>query len=216
MISKLKKMLYLASRARVLNFLFSSYYSGYLKDIGWFDSFEKKEPLGVDGRPVAWVTYPFMHFIEPKLKMVDSLFEYGSGNSTLYYSSFVGELISVEHDQGWFEGISRSMPENVKLYYCKIDENGEYSKFASTMNKKFDVIIVDGRDRVNCIKNSLSALSDRGVLVLDDSERDRYKAGAEYLREQGFKRIDFWGVSPGLFYKKCTTIFYRDSNILEI
>jgi len=216
MISKPKKLLFLVSKPRVVRFLISSYYSGYLKDVGWFNSFEKKEPLDADGDPVAWVTYPFMHFIEPRLDMIESIFEYGSGNSTLYYSSFVGELVSVEHDRAWFEGVSRSMPENVQLYYCDLDENGEYSKFANTLKKKFDLIIVDGRDRVNCIKNSLPALSDRGILVLDDSEREQYEGGAEYLREHGFKRIDFWGFSPGLFYKKCTTIFYRDGNVLGI
>lgn len=94
--------------------------------------------------------------------------------------------------------------------------NGNYSKFSSNLNKKFDVIIVDGRDRVNCVKNAIKNLKESGVIVLDDSERESYKEGIDFILSHGFKKIDFCGISPGLFYKKNTTIFYKTVNCLEI
>lgn len=213
---KLKKIALLVKKPNVIKFLLSTYYSGYLKDVGWFNSYEKKEPLDASYKPVAWVTYPFMHFIQPRLSRVTNIFEYGSGNSTLYYSNFVESVVGVEHDKGWFEEIKSLMPKNVNLFYCDLDTGGEYCKFSSSLGNKFDVIIVDGRDRVNCIKESWVNLSDGGVMVLDDSERDKYQEGIGFLTDNGFRRIDFWGFSPGLFYRKCTTIFYKDNNVLGI
>jgi hypothetical protein len=51
---------------------------------------------------------------------------------------------------------------------------------------------------------------------LDDSERKEYKKGIEYLQQSGYRKIDFWGIAPGIFFNKCTSIFYRDKNCLGI
>lgn len=88
--------------------------------------------------------------------------------------------------------------------------------FPLTLNKKYHIIIIDGRDRVNCIKNSIKCLKPEGVIVLDDSERTQYLEGIRFLLNEGFKKIDFWGISPGLSYKKSTTIFYTENNCLGI
>ena len=84
------------------------------------------------------------------------------------------------------------------------------------MDKKFDIVIVDGRDRVNCVKNAVNSIKVDGVIVLDDSERESYKAGIDFLLNKNFKKIDFWGISPGLFYKKNTSIFYKVNNCIGI
>lgn len=210
---KLIKILFSPSK---MVFLLSTPYSGYLKDIGWFESFAKKEPVDNNLKPLAWVTYPFIHFIEPRLCGLKNIFEYGSGNSTLYYSRFVNKVVSLEHDRSWYVKVANRMPENVELFYCEMTEGGRYSKFSSECSEKFDLIIVDGRDRVNSMVSCLDSLTEGGVVVLDDSERCRYERGVNFLMGQGFKRVDFWGISPGLFYKKCTTIFYRNENVLGI
>lgn len=108
------------------------------------------------------------------------------------------------------------MPQNVQLYYCKLNYGADYCKYAQKTGKLYDLIIVDGRDRVNCCINSLPALKPNGVLVLDDSERERYNEGRNFLINKGFKKIDFWGTAPTINYLKCTTIFYRDGNCLDI
>jgi hypothetical protein len=69
---------------------------------------------------------------------------------------------------------------------------------------------------VNCIKQSIDSLSPAGVMVLDDSERDEYKEGIAFLRTKNFRSIEFWGIAPGIFFRKCTTVFYRDGNCLGI
>ena len=80
------------------------------------------------------------------------------------------------------------------------------------MDKEFDIVIVDGRDRVNCIRSAMHVTKEEGIIVLDDSERDAYQNGINYLLANDFKRIDFWGIAPGIYFKKCTTIFYKKNN----
>ncbi|MCK5537628.1 MAG: hypothetical protein KAI79_12430 [Bacteroidales bacterium] len=191
-------------------------FRGYLIETGWINSYLKKIPMDKNGLPLPWVTYSFIDFISDRLNKSMTIFEYGSGNSTLWYASKVKLVSSVEHDKNWFLRIKNNLPNNVKFFYKELEENGDYAKFSSTLDMKFDIIIVDGRDRVNCVKYAINSLNDTGIIVLDDSEREFYKSGIDFLLDKGFKKIDFWGISPGLFYKKNTTIFYKSSNCLDI
>jgi len=201
---------------KLLKMLLSMNSGGYLKDIGWIESFKNQLPMDKEENPLPWVTYSFIDFISDRLTNEMNIFEYGSGNSTLWYAQRVNSVTSVEHDKEWFEKIKNSMPENVNINYQKLIKNEKYSHFTSQSSEKFDIVIVDGRDRVNCILNSINSLNNNGVIVLDDSEREYYLKGIKFLLTNGFKKIDFWGISPGLFYKKCTTIFYKEDNCLGI
>lgn len=216
MINKLKKVWDVLFNLKLLKQLVSMNSSGYLVDIGWIKSFNNQLPMDKDNHPLPWVTYGFIDFISNRLDKNMDIFEYGSGNSTLWYGEKVKSVTSVEHDKNWFEKIHKNMSNNINLNYQELVYDGEYSRFANNLNKKFDIIIVDGRDRVNCIKHSLSSIKENGIIILDDSERGQYKEGMNFLLNNNFKKIDFWGISPGLFYKKNTTIFYKINNCIGI
>ncbi|TSD63999.1 FkbM family methyltransferase [Inquilinus sp. KBS0705] len=191
---------------------------GYLADVGWFKAFDTRSPVDQDGNPIPWVTYSFIDFIKDRLNKQHSVFEFGSGNSTYFYAKYAGEVVSVEHDKEWFDKIEKSgvKPANSELIYCELEYDGEYCRKPLKLVKKFDIVIVDGRDRVNCCKQSVDAIKANGVVVLDDSERDVYKEGVDFLLSKGFKHLLFSGVSPGLFYRKSTSVFYKADNCLGI
>lgn len=191
---------------------------GYLDDIGWFRSFDSKSPVDGEGNPIPWVTYSFIDFIKTRLTKVHTVFEFGSGNSTYFYAKYAGVVVSVEHDKLWYDKIEKSIdkPDNSELIFCELLRDGDYCRMPIKLEEKFDIIIVDGRDRVNCCKQGIDALSSKGVLVLDDSEREDYKQGVDFLLSKGFKHLLFSGISPGLFYRKSTSIFYKADNCLEI
>jgi precorrin-6B methylase 2 len=213
----LKKFINLISQPKLIKQLLSMGTAGYLKEIGWIESFKKQSPVDSNGNPLPWVTYCFIDFISNRLDKNMDIFEYGSGNSTLWYAEKVNSVTSVEHNKIWYEKIKKNAPKNVTIYYQELIYNGEYSKFVNKTNRKFDIIIIiDGRDRVNCIKNAINNLKESGIIILDDSERKQYKEGIDFLLNKEFKKIDFWGISPGLVYKKCTTIFYKPKNCLDI
>ena len=191
--------------------------SGYLVEIGWWNSWIKKKPIDINGNPLPWVTYSFIDFIDERLNKEMSIFEFGSGNSSFYYSSKVEFVDTVEHDEEWYNKLQLILPSNVNLIFKKLEYGGDYSKSALISKNKYDIIIIDGRDRVNSLLNSVPALSESGVLILDDSEREQYKFGIDKILKEGFKKLDFWGIAPGVIYgNKCTSIYYKSKNILNI
>lgn len=189
---------------------------GYLNEIGWVNSVVKNAIIDKTGDPLPWVTYPFIQFIENRLQPTFNIFEYGSGNSTLYYSKKVAHVDSVENDKGWYEQVKNNMPANVTLFYSELSSGGDYCNYANITQKTYDLIIIDGRDRVNCCKQNISALANTGMIVLDDTERMEYKEGIDFLLNNGFKKLDFWGIAPNVNYLKCTSLFYKPGNCLDI
>ena len=109
-----------------------------------------------------------------------------------------------------------AMPSNAEVIYCELKNNGEYSSQVTKQNKKYNIIIIDGRDRVSCIKHSINRLSDDGVIVFDNSNLSQYSDGNSFLIEKGFRKIDFWGLSPVTGHNNCTSIFYKHINCLGI
>lgn len=214
----MKKIITVVKHYKLVRHLLNSFFgnNGYFNQIGWTNSYTTKLPVSQNGEALPWVTYPFIDFITERLNQSIQIFEFGSGNSTLFYASKVKAVYSVEHDSEWIGQLKNILPQNVTVYHQELIYGGEYCKFPSTLNRKFDIIIVDGRDRVNCMINAMNYITESGVIVLDDSERKEYSTGIKTLRENGFKQIDFYGIAPGLLYKKCTTVFYNIKNILDI
>ncbi len=214
--SKIKSLIQIISRPKRLKALLSYNNKGYLNKIGWFNAFDSKESVDENGNPLPWVTYSFIDFIKNRLNKQHKVFEFGSGNSTYFYAKYAEKVVSVEHDKKWYNKLHNSMPENSNLIYCELSKNGDYCRAPIKLNEKFDIVIVDGRDRVNCCIQATDALSNNGVVILDDSERDIYQDGVQYLINNGFKQISFSGISPGLFYLKSTSVFYKSNNCLNI
>ncbi|MCB8994775.1 MAG: FkbM family methyltransferase [Bacteroidales bacterium] len=190
--------------------------AGYLKDSGWFKSFYKRESVDKNNNPIPWCTYPFIDFIGPRLTKKMRVFEYGSGNSTIWFSERVEAIVSLEHDKLWHDKLRGRMPENAHLVYKELHEDGEYSNYINEIAEKYDLVIVDGRDRVNCAKKSVNALREGGVLVFDNSDVDKYSEAMKFLKEKKFKRLDFYGIGPITTIRSCTSIFYKENNCLGI
>lgn len=214
--NKLQALATLLSKPKRFSALLSYGHKGYLASIGWFTAFDNRQAVDAHNQPIPWVTYSFIDFIKDRLNKNLSVFEYGSGNSTLFYAKHVKRVVSVEHDEAWYKKIVNQKAPNAEMIFTKLEPNGEYSQKAKLLGEKFDVIIVDGRDRVNCCKHSISALTESGVLVLDDSEREVYEEARTFLKAEGFKELSFSGISPGLFYNKATSVFYKPKNCLDI
>ena len=206
--NKLQKLWHYIVRPRFSRFLLSLMHNGYLLEIGWYDTLFKKTPIDKEKKPIPWTTYSYIEFIKSYLKSNMTLFEYGSGNSTLFYADYVRQLISVEHDNKWYSKIKSLIPGHCNLIFSDVTSE-EYICPDELKNNKFDVIIIDGRRRNECIVKSEPSLKDNGIMVLDDSERAHYAEGIDFLTDKGYKKIDFWGIAPMYFHNKCTTVFYK-------
>ena len=188
----------------------------FLKNVGYINSIKKGKPLDANNDPIPWMNYNVISFFKQKLNRQIDMFEFGSGYSSMFFSKYVNTLTSLEYDNNWFNFIKSQLPENADLHLCHLDKGLEYSRFLLTLNKKYNLILIDGADRVNCIKSAIKSLTTNGVIVLDDSQRIEYNEGIEFLEINGFKNIKFEGIKPGSIELYETTIFYKTKNCLEI
>jgi hypothetical protein len=189
--------------------------SGYLQEIGWFESFHRLRSVNRKNEVLPWFTYPAIAFLTGRAKPDFSVFEFGSGHSTLWWSQRVKKVVSVEHDLDWYQQIKPQLADHVIYFHAELG-TGKYAQAVTTFEREFDIIVIDGRDRVNCAKNCLNGLKEDGVIIWDNSDRAIYQEGYDYLLNQGFKRLDFLGMGPIASHGWCTSVFYRVENCLGL
>ena len=114
-----------------------------------------------------WMSQEEIALIKKYLKPEYVSLEWGSGGSTAYFSQYVKEWHSIEHNKDWYEKVSQELPDNVTIYYVGPDyrmnnrhgvsskwpmnENFRiYANYPEKLNKKFDTVLVDGRARKWC------------------------------------------------------------------
>jgi len=97
-----------------------------------------------------------------------------------------------------------------------MDADGDYCRVINNESKLFEVVIVDGRDRVNCVKQAFSKLAESGVVILDDSGRDRYLEAFDHAKNKGYRALNIEGLKPTGNQIHRTTIFYRDNNCFAL
>jgi len=162
------------------------------------------------------MNYAVVAFLERRLNKTLSVFEYGSGYSTLFYARRVRNVISVEYDQAWIASIGPRLPPNASVLFVPDDVDGDYCRAIARSGDSFDVVVVDGKDRENCVKQSMQALSSRGVIVLDDSQRAKYAPAIACAQENGYLTVDFEGLKPTESSWFRSTILYRRENCLGL
>jgi hypothetical protein len=190
--------------------------NGALIEDGWFKSFHSKKSIDRNDQPIPWCTYPFIKFIEPRIKGEFDVFEFGCGNSTLWYAKRVRSIKSVEHNEHWFSRMKNTLPANAILVHRELSEKGTYSEEVLSENKNYHIIIIDGEDRNNCLVHSLTKLTPDGIIVYDNTDRPDYQLSYELLAKSGFRRLDFIGLAPIVNVNSSTSIFYRSQNCLGI
>lgn len=188
----------------------------YFNESGWNRSFVSGHPSSKHGEPIPWMNYAIVSFLNERLGKEMSLFEFGSGFSTEFYAARCTKVVSIESSREWYEKVKRTVGDNAEVRYVPADDDGEYCRAIHEFDGAFDVVIVDGRDRVNCVKHAVSKLAPGGVLILDDSQRGRYNEAWELMADKGFRSITFEGIVPMSVYGVSSTVFYRADNVFGI
>jgi hypothetical protein len=121
-------------------------------------------------------------FIKASLKHNPRVFEFGSGNSTLYFLSRGCLVTSIEHDADWCRKIADvaicfGYQDRLSLSHA---ERPYHKKFEAT-GACYDLVLVDGRDRVQCLEQVVKHFASmprdsQPLLILDNTEHvaDKY------------------------------------------
>ena len=190
--------------------------NSYLRTSGWLRSSRQRVPLSGVGDQLPWMNYSLVELLDERLHSQLSLFEYGSGYSTRFFANRVKVLYSVEHDQDWFEAVKKLKPCNANVYHESIANERAYIETIFRPERAFDVVIVDGVYRNECVKTAVGHLSAAGVLILDDTERSEYDISDQHMKRLGFKSLAISGLKPCSFRRSQSTIYYRSKNVLDL
>jgi hypothetical protein len=214
MIKKIKKGVWSGLNSLGLGGSVQLYLESALKKYGWFKSYHTKRSVDASGNPLPWYTYPFIIFLEPRIKPTFEVFEYGSGNSTKWYAGKVSSITAVEHETAWVDIVRPMLPGNAEILHRELGDT--YIQAVGERKRKYDIIVVDGRKRVKCTMFAADFLTDSGVLILDNSEREFYDDARKFMKDRGFRKLDFYGMAPIVSHETCSTVFYRPGNCLDI
>jgi hypothetical protein len=149
------------------------------------------------GEEVPWFTYPAIEYLNQFDFSNLEVFEYGSGDSTSFWNKRAKQVLSVEHRSIYIE----------KLREFNVIHATKKKEYVESLNKEFDIIIIDGKNRFECAKRAAEFIKkDSGLIILDNAER--YPAICTLLREQtNFIQIDFHGMGPSKSESWTTSLF---------
>lgn len=161
-------------------------------------NYYKINPIDLE---LPWISIDALKRIEKKLSITMKVFEFGSGGSTIFFSKYVELVCSVEHDSDWYDLVKSKLNsmniQNVRLklyqpskildatkkihrsYTKKEFLNYNFYDYVNHIDiypiEYFDLILIDGRSRADCLEVSVSKLNSGGILVFDNADRDEYQ-----------------------------------------
>ena len=175
---------------------------------------------------LPWWTFRAIDYVDEILRDHGSqmtAFEYGTGASTLWLARRCRAVYSVEHDPNWADQarLLCAQQENVRIAdvpatpvvattRCQSKRSGwrglsfdNYVESIRTYAFDFDLIVIDGRCRVECLAEAKRKLKRGGLIIFDDSNRARYHNAIDGA---ALRRKVFRGLVPGLPFPGETTI----------
>jgi predicted O-methyltransferase YrrM len=171
--------------------------------------FARRTPLSL---AIPWLTFDAIRAISSVQRSNWSVFEYGSGHSTLYWRKFGMRVVSVENNPNWYAYMVKALQgresEDIRLIYAStkeayvesIDEFGEPG---------FDLILVDGAYRRECVLVAVKHVRAGGYLVVDNTDwhwlTDSPYAGIP----SNWTRSVYAGYAPMIGYRSETTLWQR-------
>lgn len=162
-----------------------------------------------NGEP--WIVPAALDVLKTIVDPTWTVFEWGSGGSTVFWSKQCAATIAIEHNSIWIDRVTGMMakhecPDNWELRYVRghgIDHNTAFREYAAAIleepDESFDLVSVDGEasSRGWCITNALPKIKPGGYLLLDNSDW--------FTKNLGWDKQDFvardlkWIGQPGTF-----------------
>jgi hypothetical protein len=180
----------------------------------WFDyahlrSAAIQQAVDADGRAVPWYTYPAIEYLRQLDFSDKTVFEYGSGNSTLFWGASAKAVVSAEEDERWYATLGPKLPSN-----CELVLETDLARYVDVIRRYpegFDVIVVDGasrgRTRLKCSRVAIECLRPGGLIILDNA--DWLPESSRVLRDSGLIQVDMTGFVPINGNTQTTSLFFH-------
>ena len=128
--------------------------------------YEKKNPS------LPWLTKESIVFLENYLTSEHTGLELGSGRSTIWFAKKVNYLISIEHDNDWYEHVCNMIKEQKlsnKIDYRSCADLEHYAAQVTALDDdSLNFCLVDGKVMDLCSVNVIPKIKNGGLLVIDN------------------------------------------------
>lgn len=181
-----------------------------INEYGFANSLNCKACVGREGFPIPWYTYPAIEYISQFDLKNKNIFEYGCGNSSLFYAGRAKNVVSVENNKEWYTTIHRKAPPNLNVIFREAEQ--EYVNCIDGSGLTFDLIVIDGAYRFATAEKAVQKINNNGLIILDNSDRavafDEYSKATMLLRSAGLIQADMSGFGPLNGYTWTTSFFF--------
>ena len=157
-------------------------------EYGFLESSKKNIPVNDKNEVMPMYTYPCYEWLN-SIDWTDSkVFEYGTGYSTTWWQNTKTNYHAVEDNKQWYDMIKDNTNIKHEPHYKK------YIESIYDYDYKFDVIVIDGVVRFDCVKPALEKIKDDGVIIFDNS--DFHINTKEELDKSDLIPVHFHGFKP--------------------
>ena len=204
-------------RIRKTKHISDSYTLSLFLKIWVSDRLLKLSPISAS---LPWMPYSTILKLNCIIKRDFDILETGSGGSSLFYLHRCNNLTSLEHDKKWLKELEKNISLTsfkkrwtvvLKPLNGKSKNESPYLQFLRQQeNESFDLISVDGRLRSESLKIVSHKVKKGGYLLLDNSDRNEYKEGIEFIDNLGWSKQEFYGFCYSLEWDSKSTMWCRN------
>lgn len=115
--------------------------------------------------------YPW--YVKPALEILDKIdpkgkrvFEYGSGDSSIWYRTAGYEVHSVDHNKEWARKSGAVWRRAKGKYLSEIERH----------NPPYDIVVIDGEHRDECIGYALAYTKPGSIIIIDNFHQPSVQA----------------------------------------
>ena len=172
------------------------------------DALHKRQP---------WITPEALAFLEKYQEGLKTVFEWGSGGSTLWWIDHGMDVITVEGKEKWAARLSSELVKGglqATMLYIPQDEKAQtWHNYADAIlnYSTFDIVYIDGEAtaRKRSLKHALDKVNPGGMLVLDNSNWYDDTLDTEQWERHDFAESDLQWVGKKETFTWQTTILLR-------
>ena len=170
-------------------------------NFGFLESAKNEMPVNGDGETMPMYTYPCYEYLNSMDWEGADVFEYGTGFSTIWWKNHGANIYGVEHNKNWYEKINGK-----ELGYITLENSiHNYPHSINIFDKQFDVIVIDGLVRYQCVPPALKNLKSGGIIIFDNS--DWHSNTKELLDTKDLIPIHFHGFKPTHVDSQTTSVY---------
>jgi hypothetical protein len=157
---------------------------------------------------VPWWPYDAVAWVAANLPPAPRVFEYGGGGSTLWLEDLGAQVTTVEHDAQWSKQLAEVTGPGTTLLFRPAERFGVvtdpyrpgfFDVYAGTIDGEpdasLDLVIIDGRARIECARRAMPKVKPGGLLLFDDTDLARLRPVVALLGS--WERHVFTGLKPG-------------------